>query len=130
MAAVDGDRDVVPKVLAWRRPHRRLRRTVRAAASGPPLALEQGLPGAAGLFAVARGQGRLALVHIRPAPDDGRRGELEVRTLATRDADDLDAVGTWLDDGLLSRVIGYAWVLIASYLALRAARRARDPFAL
>jgi hypothetical protein len=39
-------------------------------------------------------------------------------------------VGTWLEDGLLSRVISYTWVLIASYLALRAARRVRDPFAL
>jgi hypothetical protein len=189
----------VPKLLAWRRPGRRLRRAVRAAAASPPLALEQGLPGAAGLFAVARGGGRLALVHIRPAPDDGRRGELEVRTLATRADDDLDAVtrfcsvaaearlrtesagrsayyvrtlmarlgrvparigepalwreplawaaaagigvlvaasikhmivGTWLEDGLLSRVVSYSWVLIASYLALRAARRIRDPFAL
>jgi hypothetical protein len=189
----------VPKVLAWRRPGRRLRRAVRAAASSPPLALEQGLPGAAGRFAVARGQGRLALLHVRPAPDDGRRGELEVRTLATREGDDPDSVttfcaiagearlrtesagrsahyvrtlmarlgrvparigepalwreplawaagagiavlvaasikhmivGTWLEDGLLSRVISYTWVLIASYLALRAARRVRDPFAL
>lgn len=39
-------------------------------------------------------------------------------------------VGTWLEDGLLSRVVSYSWVLIASYLALRAARRIRDPFAL
>ena len=191
---------VVPKLLAWRRPGRRLRRAVRAAAASPPLALEQGLPGAAGLFAVARGGGRLALVHIRPAPDDGRRGELEVRTLATRSDDDLDAVtrfgsiaaearlrtesagrsahyvrtlmarlgrvparigepalwreplvwaaaagigvliaasikhhlivGTWLEDGLFARVVSYSWVLIASYLALRAARRIRDPFSL
>ncbi len=189
----------VPKVLAWRRPGGRLRRAVRTAAASPPLALEQGLPGAAGLFAVARGERRLALLHVRPAPDDGRRGELEVRTLATREADDLDAVttfcavagearlrtesagrsahyvrtlmarlgrvparigepalwreplawaaaagigvliaasikhmivGTWLEDGLLSRVVSYSWVLIASYLALRAARRIRDPFAL
>jgi hypothetical protein len=190
---------VVPKVLAWRRPGRRLRSAARTAGSSPPLALEQGLPGAAGLFAVARARGRLALLHVRPAPDDGRRGELEVRTLATSEKDDLDAVtrfcslagearlrtesvgrsahyvrtlmarlgrvparigepslwreplawaaaagigvlvassikhmivGTWLEDGLLSRVVSYAWVLIASYLALRAARRVRDPFAL
>ena len=39
-------------------------------------------------------------------------------------------VGTWLEDGLLSRVVSYAWVLIASHLALRAARRIRDPFSL
>jgi hypothetical protein len=198
-AIVAGCAALVPKVLAWRRPGRRLRRAVRAAASSPPLALEQGLPGAAGLFAVARGGGRLALVHVRPAPDDGRRGELEVRTLATREDEDLDAVtrfcaiarearlrtesagrsahyvrslmarlgrvparigepalwreplawaaaagigvlvaasikhmivGTWLEDGLLSRVISYAWVLVATWLALRAARRIRDPFAL
>jgi hypothetical protein len=190
---------VVPKVIAWRRPGRRLRSAARAAASSPPLSLEQGLPGSAGLFAVARGGGRLALMHVRPAPDDGRRGELEVRTLATRDDDDLDAVtsfctiagearlhaqsagrsayyvrtlmarlgrvparigepalwreplawaaglgiavlvgssikhmivGTWLEHGLISRVVSYSWVLIASYLALRAARRIRDPFAL
>jgi hypothetical protein len=190
---------VVPKAIAWRRPGRRLRSAARSAASSPPLALEQGLPGAAGLFAVARGGGRLALLHVRPAPDDGRPGELEVRTLATREDDDLDAVtsfcaiagearlraqsvgrsahyvrtlmarlgrvparigepalwreplawvaaagigvlvaasikhmivGTWLEDGLLSRVVSYTWVLVASYLALRAARRIRDPFAL
>jgi hypothetical protein len=189
----------VPRLLAWRRPGRRLRGAVRAAAAGPPLALERGLPGSAGLFAVARGGGRLALTHVRPAPDDGRRGELEVRTLAIREADDLDAVtgfcsiaaearlrsasvgrsahyvrtlmarlgrvparigepalwreplawaaaagiavlvaasikhmivGTWLEDGLLSRVVSYSWVLVASYLALRAARRIRDPFSL
>jgi hypothetical protein len=188
-----------PKLIAWRRPGRRLRSAVRSAASSPPLALERGLPGAAGLFAVARGGGRIALLHVRPAPDDGRRGELEVRTLATREGDDLDAVtsfctiagearlrarsvgrsahyvralmarlgrvparigepalwreplawaagvgiavlvaasikhmivGTWLEDGLLSRVISYTWVLVASYLALRAARLIRDPFAL
>ena len=41
-----------------------------------------------------------------------------------------EIAGTWREDGLLSRVVGYSWVLIASYLALRAARRIRDPFAL
>jgi hypothetical protein len=192
---------LVPRLVSGRRAHARFARAVRAAAARPPRALEQGLPGTAGLFAVARARGRLVLLHVRPAPDDGRRGELEVRTIATRTIadDDLDAiatfcaiaseanlrsrgvgrsaryvrslaarlgrvtarvgepalwreplawvaaagigvliaasikhmiVGTWLEDGLLSRVISYTWVLVASYLALRAARRIRDPFSL
>jgi hypothetical protein len=179
----------------------RLTRAVRRAAAQSPRALEQGLPGPAGLFAVARGHGHgIALVHVRPAPDDGRRGELEVRTLATLDVDDdLDALGTfcaiaaeaqlrshgvgratrslhaltarlgraaarardpslrseplawaatlpilalvalsikhtvagtWLEDGIHGRSLGFAALLFASYLLVRAARRVRDPFAL
>jgi hypothetical protein len=192
---------LVPRLVARHRQDARLARAVRAAASNPPRALEQGLPGAAGLVAVARGRQRIALVHLRPAPDDGRPGELEVRTLATRRVadDDLDAVttfctiaaearlhstdvgrstrylrslvarlgrvparigepelwreplawvaaagvavlvaasvkhtvaGTWAEEGILNRVIGYSWVIAAAYLALVAARRVRDPFAL
>jgi hypothetical protein len=189
---------VAPRLLAGRRAHARLNRKVRAAAARPPRGLEQGLPGTAGLFAVTHGRGRIALLHLRPARDDGRRGELEVRTIATRrvDDDDLDAVttfcsiasdanlrsrtvgrsagyvrslaarlalpdgeppprreplawvaavpvgvliaasvkhtiaGTWFEHGVVHRAIGYTWVLIPAFLAVYAARRVRDPYAL
>ncbi|HWM12176.1 MAG TPA: hypothetical protein VNO82_22640, partial [Solirubrobacteraceae bacterium] len=190
---------VVPRIVAPRRAHARLTRAVRAAAARPPRGLEQGLPGTAGLFRVARGRGQIALLHVRPARDDGTRGELEVRIIAARRVqdDDLDAVttfcsiasdanlrsqdvgrsagrlrslasrlatrragepalwqeplawvaaiavgvllaasikhtiaGTWLEDGLAQRSLAYAWVLIAAYLAIDAARRVRDPFTL
>ena len=87
----------VPWLFARRRTGARVARAVRAAAASPPRALEQGLPGAAGLFAVARARGRIALLHVRPAPDDGRDGDLEVRTVATRRIadDDLDALTTF-----------------------------------
>ena len=80
-------------VLWWsahRTPGQRLLRTVRAAGSAPPRALEQGLPGTGGRFLVARGAHRdgerLALLHVRPVPDDGGAGAVEVRRLAWRDA--------------------------------------------
>jgi hypothetical protein len=66
-----------------------LRRAVRAAAARPPRGLECGLPGMAGTIALLDGRrddGRtIALAHVRAAPDDGREGELEVRTLAWRE---------------------------------------------
>ncbi len=79
-------------VLWWsahRTPGQRLLRTLRGAASAPPRALEQGLPGTGGRFLVARGAHRdgerLALLHVRPVPDDGGAGAVEVRRLAWRD---------------------------------------------
>jgi hypothetical protein len=191
-----------PRLWAGHRQAERLTRRVRRAAASPPRALEEGLPGAAGLFAVARGRGRgIALLHVRPAVVDGRRGELEVRTLAAVPGaeDDLDTLGslcaiadeaqhqsrtvgrtsrtvrsltarlgrvpaqagaprlreepvawtaalpvlgllalsvkhtvagTWLEDGIHGRTLGFAALLLASYLLLRAARRIRDPFSL
>jgi hypothetical protein len=89
-----------PWLYADHRRAERLTRAVRRAAASPPRALEEGLPGAAGLFAVARGRRRgIAIVHVRPAVIDGRRGELEVRTLARLQVpdDDLDALGTFCD---------------------------------
>ncbi len=192
---------LVSWLIAHRSAGRRLARAVRAAAGRPPLALEQGLPGSAGLVAVARARGRIVLLHVRPAPDDGHAGELEVRTIATRevDDDDLDSLGTfctiaaearlrsqsvgrsahylhtllarlgrvpatigepalrreplawvavllggvlvassvkhfvagtWFEHGVGSRAISYAWVLLAAYIVVTAARRIRDPFAL
>jgi hypothetical protein len=38
--------------------------------------------------------------------------------------------GTWLEDGIHGRTLGFAALLLASYLLLRAARRIRDPFSL
>jgi hypothetical protein len=86
-----------PRLSAELRRGARLTSAVRKAAAGLPRALEQGLPGPAGLFAVARVRGGISLLHVRPAPVDGRPGELEVRRLATRRAadDDLDALGTF-----------------------------------
>jgi hypothetical protein len=82
---------LTPRVLARRDPARRLARAARTAAANPPRALEQSLPGAAGLFEVACARERIALLHVRAAPDDGRPGELEVRTLAWRAVDTVDA---------------------------------------
>ena len=192
---------LVSWLSAHRGPGRRLARAVRAAAGRPPRALEQGLPGSAGLVYVARARGKIALLHVRPAPDDGQAGELEVRTIATRevDDDDLDALsafctiaaearlrsqgvgrsahylqtllarlghvpatigepalrreplawiavllggvlvaasvkhfvaGTWFEHGVGSRAISYAWVVLAAYIVVTAARRIRDPYAL
>ena len=190
---------LVPWLLARRSPGRRLARAARAAAASPPRALEQGLPGSAGLVSVARARGRIALLHVRPAPDDGRPGELEVRTIATRAVDDVDSLGTfctiaaearlrsqsvgrsarylstllarlgrvpatigepplrceplawvagalglvlvaasvkhtvagtWFEHGVGSRAISYAWIVLAAYIVVTAARRIRDPYAL
>lgn len=80
-------------LLLWsarRTPGQRLLRRLRGAASASPRALEQGIPGAGGRFLVARGARgdgeRLALLHVRPVPVDGRPGTVEVRRLAWRDA--------------------------------------------
>ena len=75
--------------LAWagrrrviaRNPALRLWRAARAAAP-------------AGVFAVARGDDRTVLLHIRAAVNDERGGELEVQTLARRDDTDLETVRT------------------------------------
>jgi hypothetical protein len=88
--AVAGAAAVAPRLLARLDPAQRLVRAVRAAAANPPRALEQSLPGAGGLFEVACGRGRIALLHIRAARNDGRSGELEVRTLAWRELDTAD----------------------------------------
>jgi hypothetical protein len=118
---------LVPRVVAGHRAHVRLVRAVRAAAARPPRALEQGLPGTAGLFAAARARGRIDLLHVRPAPDDGRRGELEVRTIATRAVadDDLDAITTFCsiasDANLRSRGVGRS----AGYVRALSARLGR-----
>jgi hypothetical protein len=192
---------LIPRVLAQRRRGSRLARAVRAAAGRPPRALEQGLPGSAGLVYAARARDTIALLHVRPAPDDGDAGELEVRTIARRavDDDDVDSLGTfctiaaearlrsqsvgrsahylhallarlgrvpatigepalrreplawiavllggvlvassvkhfvagtWFEHGVGSRAISYAWVVLAAYIVVWAARRIRDPFAL
>lgn len=72
-----------------RDPGRRLRRAIRAVADANPSPFEGGLPGAAGVIACAHGQRasgrRVALLHIRSAPADGRAGALEVRQLAVHD---------------------------------------------
>jgi hypothetical protein len=106
---------------------------VRAAAARPPRALEQGLPGTAGLFRVARSRARIDLLHVRPARDDGQRGELEVRTIATRrvDGGDLDAVTTFCsiasDANLRSQGVGRSAGYVRSLAARLASRRAGEP---
>jgi hypothetical protein len=81
---------------ARRTPGQRLLRRLHGAASAAPRALEQGIPGAGGRFLVARGAHgdgeRLALLHVRPVPVDGRPGTVEVRRLAWRDAKHREAV--------------------------------------
>ena len=75
--------------LAWggrrrllaQHPALRLWRAARATAPG-------------GVFAVARGNDRTVLLHVRAAVDDDRPGELEVQTLARRDDTDLETVRT------------------------------------
>jgi hypothetical protein len=83
------------RLAEWRDPGQRLLRAVRTVAGRTPLALEGGLPGAAGRFAVARGRRegsgeRVALLHVRAAADDGKAGALEVRTLAWRELDEAE----------------------------------------
>jgi hypothetical protein len=120
---------LIPWLVARRRPGHRLARAVRAAAARPPRALEQGLPGSAGVVTVARAHGTIALLHVRPAPDDGLPGDLEVRTLATRAArdDDLDALATFCtiaaDARLRSQGVGRS----AHYLHTLLGRLGRVP---
>lgn len=85
----------------WRErrdPGARLLSSVRAAAASvAPRALERGLSGPAGRVLVLRGSrsgaDRFELVHVRPAPADGQRGDVEVRTLAWRRVGPGDAIG-------------------------------------
>jgi hypothetical protein len=46
------------------------------------------------VFAVARGDDRTVLLHVRAAVDDERPGELEVQTVARRSDTDLETVRT------------------------------------
>ncbi len=126
---------LLPRLLARRRCGARLARAARAAAAEPPQALEQGLPGTAGIVVVARGQGRIALVHVRPAPDDGRPGDLEARTIASRAVvdDDLDALGTFCavadEARLRSQGVGRSMRLLGTLLSRlgRVPARAGEP---
>jgi hypothetical protein len=114
---------LAPHLSAERRRGAQLTRAVRRAAAALPRALEQGVPGPAGLFAVARAGGGISLLHVRPALVDGRRGELEVRRLATRTTadDDLDAVSTFCaiasDAQLRQRDVGRSAQLLRSLVA-------------